>query len=548
MSEMVQLGGLPGSPKDGGRPRPNPPYKKNGGLGNPPYHRKTVTAEEAAGEKVRREKARRHLVDYSEYVAPFYKAARHHRLVAEKLELVERYITTGGEEGIGRLMIFEPPRHGKTEQVSRLFPSWLLGRHPDDRIILTSYGADLAQDDSRAVRAYVTGDRYKALFGSRSTVDVAVELSEDTRAKSNWDLAAPNRGGVFAAGIGGGITGKGANLLVIDDPFKNRDEAESESYRRKVLSWYQSAAYQRLEKGGAIVITHTRWHQEDLAGQLLTRMISDPLMADQWEIVFLPALALAEEEYCKDEAEFTKNMLRGIYIPKTDVLGRKTGEALWPEKFDEAALARIRANTSEAEFASLDQQQPRPAEGGFFDEKDLTIIERAPEGLKWVRYIDLALGETRQADWNTTVAEGMDKDGTVYLRDMLRVHELTNFEAQLKSWMTSDLEKGVVWGVEKVSFQSLFFRELMKDPRLANTAIRLIVPEGDKVSRARPLQTRAKQGKVKLVRGTWNQTFIQEALAFPGGTHDDQVDTASGGLVMLAKYGGERRKAGSHQG
>ena len=144
-----------------------------------------------------------------------------------------------------------------------------MGKQPDKRVILTSYGADLAQDDSRAVRAYVTGSKFAALFGEKSTLDAPVELSEDASAKSAWDLAEPHRGGLVAAGVGGGITGKGAHLLVVDDPFKNRDEANSEAYRKRVMSWWRSSAYTRLEDGGAIVITHTRWHPNDLAGELL---------------------------------------------------------------------------------------------------------------------------------------------------------------------------------------------------------------------------------------------------------------------------------------
>lgn len=508
----------------------------------------TITPEAALAERVRREQARRGLVAFSEYVAPFYHAARHHRYVAEKLEQVERYIASKGKEGIGRLMIVEPPRHGKTEQVSRLFPAWLMGRRPDSRVILTSYGADLAQDDSKAVRAYVTGERYAALFGATSTIDDVVTLSEDTRSKSNWDLAEPHRGGVVAAGIGGGITGKGAHLMVIDDPFKNRDEAESETYRRKVMSWYRSSAYTRLEDGGAVVITHTRWHPEDLAGQLLALMANDPLLTDQWEVVFLPALGLEPGQYSRDEEDFQRNLLRGIYLPQADPLGRAPGQALWPEKYDEAALARIRANIGEYEFSALDQQQPRPAEGGFFDEKDFTIVERAPEGLRWVRYVDLALGRTQTADWNATVATALDEsDGTVYYRDMLRVHELSEFCEQLKHWMTSDSERGVEWGLEDVAFQSLVIKDLLKEPALAAVAMRPIHPESDKVSRARAVQTRARQGKVRLVRGAWNRTFIAEALTFPAGAHDDQVDTFSGGLILLNRKI-QIKAATSHQG
>ena len=495
----------------------------------------TLTPEKALGERVRREQARRGLIAFSEYVAPFYKAARHHRLVAEKLELVELYIRTGGKEGIGRLMIFEPPRHGKSEQVSRLFPAWLLGKNPDKRVILTAYGADLAGADSKAVRQYVIGDRYRALFGDHSTIDTPVELSSDTQAANAWDLADPYRGGVVASGIGGGITGKGAHLLVIDDPFKNRDEAESEAYRKKVMSWYKSSAYTRLEQGGAVVITHTRWHDDDLAGQLLKQMASDPLLADQWVIIFLPSLALKEKEYCQDEENFQKNLLRGLFLPSKDPLDRKPGEALWPEKYSAAALAHIHFIIGPHETASLHQQLPRPAEGGFFDEKDFPIVERAPEGLQWVRYVDLALGETAAADWNTTLGTALDEStGIVYYRGMLRVHELTEFFVQLKAWMLSADEKGVIWGIESVAFSSLVFQELMKDKELAAIAITKLTPEANKVSRARAVQTRAKQDKVRLVRGAWNQGFINEALAFPSGAHDDQIDTASGGLLMVA--------------
>lgn len=495
-----------------------------------------ITAEDAAAERVRREKARRSLVAYSEYVAPFYKAAPHHQLVAEKLEQVELYIRTKGQQGIGRLMICEPPRHGKTEQVSRLFPSWLLGKQPDSRVIVTSYGADLAQDDSKSIRAYVTSDRYRALFGDLSVAEAPVELSEDTRSKANWDLAAPHRGGVVAAGIGGGITGKGAHLLVIDDPYKNRDEAESEAYRRKVASWYKSSAYTRLEDGGAVVITHTRWSPEDLAGSLLKMMASNPILADQWDVVFLPALALDYGEYCRDEEDFQKNLLRGTFLPQADPLGRHPGEALWPEKYPEATLAKIQANVEEFEFSALYQQLPRPATGGFFDEKDFPIVENAPAGLQWVRYVDLALGRTQTADWNDSLATALDlATGIVYYRDMLREHELTSFLIQTKSWMLSENEKGVIWALESNSFQSLVAQDLLKDKSLASIPIMSILAEGDKVSRARALQTRARQGKVRLVRGAWNAAFISEALVFPNGKHDDQVDTASGGLQLIAE-------------
>lgn len=197
-----------------------------------------VSPQEAALERIQREKARRHLVDFSEYVsAPWYQAYDHHRLVGEALEQVARYIETKGREGIGRLMIFEPPRHGKTEQVSRQFPAWLLGRLPDTRIILTSYNGDRANANSRAARDLILDPRYAAIFGRTSGNETPVKMSEDSRSVTAWDLAYPYRGGMVAAGVGGGITGTGAHLMVVDDPLRGREEAESQAQRDRIWDW-----------------------------------------------------------------------------------------------------------------------------------------------------------------------------------------------------------------------------------------------------------------------------------------------------------------------
>lgn len=496
-----------------------------------------ASPEEALAVRARRAQARLHLMSYATYVAPWYQPARHHYLVAEYLEQVYRYIESGGQEGIGRLMVVEPPRHGKTEEVSRLFPSWLLGKLPDSRTILTAYGADLANEDSRAVRNYVTSEQYKKLFGEMSALDAPVELDEESSAKANWSLAAPHRGMVVSAGIGGSIVGKGAHLLVIDDPFKNRKDAESESYRQGLISWYKSAAYTRLEKGGAIIITHTRWHPDDLAGTLLEEMVNDPLMADQWVVLHLPALALEESEYVQDEAVFMDKMRRGQYVPQKDPLGRKPGEALWPEKYDTTRLAHIRAVVQD-EFDSQYQGLPKKAKGNFFDEGNFRIIETRPAGLRWFAYIDLALGQTKTADWNAVIPGALNKaNGTVTYRDLLHIQDLDEFLEQLVAWMVEPREKGTVWGVESVAFSSLVFRQFMRDPRLANVSIVPMTPVDDKVTRARPLRTRSLQGLVEIVRGPWwRESAWPEMETFPTGKHDDIVDSMSGALDMLALY------------
>jgi predicted phage terminase large subunit-like protein len=501
----------------------------------------------AKAERARRELARRHLIDYSRYVAPWYEPAKHHIYLAGKLEKVKLFIETKGVQGIGRLIVCEPPQYGKTEQTSRLFPSWVLGDLPDTRIILTSYGADLATENSRITRNYVGSDAYANIFGARSAVDEPVELSMESRSVVSWNLK-DHRGSVFASGVGGGITGRPANLVVIDDPFKSREDAESEVYRKKVMSWYRSVVYPRVANtpGAAIIIMHTRWDQEDLVGQLLTQMVSDA-EADQWDVVFLPAIALEEDQYPKTEEEFRENLLRGIYIPKGgDPLGRKPGEALWAERSSVQKILRTKANMLDYDFEALFQQMPRMAEGEFFDDKDFEIIEKAPEGLQWYRYVDLALGESKTSDNNSTIAGAInERTGDLILRDRIKVRELKEFLPRVRTAMLSDDERNTEWGFEDVAFQKLVIQQFMADKTLMKVRMRGVKPLGDKVERARPWQLRAKQGHVKLVRGPWNLDFIREVTSFPKGRHDDDVDTVSGDVQMIAEDGGANKTATS---
>jgi hypothetical protein len=182
---------------------------------------------------------------------------------------------------------------------------------------------------SRAVREIVTGTAFQALFGRLSTLGEPVQLSSDSRNVQAWDLAQPHRGGLVAAGVGGGITGLSADLLIIDDPIKNREEAESEARRNLVDDWYRSSAYTRLSPWGAIVLFHTRWHPDDLAGRLLRRQLDG---GDAWTVVFLPALAM--EQYAGSEAQQREMMRDGLYLPLEDALGTATGRgalarAIW---------------------------------------------------------------------------------------------------------------------------------------------------------------------------------------------------------------------------
>ncbi|MBE3038627.1 MAG: hypothetical protein IMZ62_07435, partial [Chloroflexi bacterium] len=210
---------------------------------------KLLTPQMAMAERARRELARRHLAHFGQYMEPKWTIAPHQRLICQYLEKVYRYIETHGQEGIGRLIIEMPPQHTKTTWASRFFPAWLLGKRPDSNVLLTAYGADLATENSRKVRNMIQGERYKNIFGERSALAEAVEISSDSRSTTSWNLSDPYTGGVVAAGVGGGITGRPADLLVIDDPVKNRQEADSIQHRKSVLSWFDSSAMTRVRKG-----------------------------------------------------------------------------------------------------------------------------------------------------------------------------------------------------------------------------------------------------------------------------------------------------------
>lgn len=509
-----------------------------------------VSPDAARSERVRREQARRNFLKFCQYVDPRYETPAHIRLVAGRLQEVARFIESGGKEGISRLMIELPPRHGKSEMASRKFPAWMLGRRPDSRVILASYGADLASKHSRAVRDLVMSTRYQALFGGLSSKDEPVELSSDSRSVAAWDLATPHRGGMVAAGVGGGITGLGADLLILDDLFKNREEGESEARRDFVDDWYKSSAYTRLEPFAAIILFFTRWHPDDQAGKLIQRMVEDAT-SDQWEVVFLPALALGD--YPTSEKAQREKMAEGVYLPLADPLGRKPGEALWPNRFGVAWLEAKKANIDLYEFEALYQQMPYLREGGFFKRDWFTMVESGPgkDAMMRIRYWDKA-STPGGGDFTAGVMVSRDKDGIYYIEHVAR-----------GQWSPGDRDRKMAeigkQDYEQVGSFAIWHQQdpgsAGKDSAQSTSAVmaeagltaRFEPVTGDKEVRAGPLSSAAQAGKVKLVKGTWNEAFMAEIAAFPKGRFDDQVDSAASAFNKVRELR-KRKEATSFQG
>jgi predicted phage terminase large subunit-like protein len=423
--------------------------------------------------------AAENLIAFTEYTNPGYSSAPHHRKIAEKLEAVER-----GE--IDRLAIFMPPRHGKSELASRRFPAWYLGRNPDRQIIAASYNSDLASDFGREVRNIVAGPEYCAIFDTR--------LREDSRAAERWNT---EQGGAYvAAGVGTAVTGRGAHILLIDDPLKDREEADSEIRRQRVWEWYASTAYTRLMPGGAVILIQTRWHEDDLAGRLL-----ETKTGDKWDVLDLPAL-------------------------------NEAGEALWPEWYGAKSLERIRTAIGPREWSALYQQRPSPEDGNYFRVDWLKPYNKAParETLRVYGASDYAVTKDG-GDWTCHVVVGLDPEGRMYLLDLWRKQAAADewieaFCDLVKEW------KPIGWAEETGQIRSGVgpFLDRRQRERKAFVAREQFPTRGDKAVRAQSIRGRmALEGLYVPTAAPWYPGLRSELLSFPAGKHDDQVDAL--GLV-----------------
>ena len=390
---------------------------------------------------------------------------------------------------IKRLMLFLPPRHGKSEMTTVRYPVWRLEQEPHLRVIIGAYNQMLANSFNRKARK-IAAERF-ALSGERAAVE---------------DWQTPAGGGIRAAGVGAGVTGRGADLVIIDDPVKNREEAESHTYRDRVWDWYTDDLYTRLEPGASMILIMTRWHEDDLAGRILGSE-----RAHDWQIVNLPALA-----------------------ETSDPLGRAPGAALCPERYDETALSNIKEVLGSRSFAALYQQRPQPAEGALFRREWFDIVDRAPEGLLWGRYWDLAASTKTSADYTASGAVALDpNDGSIYIRDMIRGRwEWPDARKIVIQTMLS--EPNAIHGIEEAMHGLAAVQDLRRVREINHIALRGVTVDKDKLTRALPWSIKAEARKVRLVRGPWIAAFLDEVCMFPQGTHDDQVDTISGGMGLVA--------------
>ncbi len=443
---------------------------------------------------------------------------RHIDLLASELEAVAR-----GE--VKRLMVLMPPRHIKSELISRKFPAWYLGTHPDKSIILCSYGADLAEGFSREARN--TLEARAAWFG--------VGVASDSRSVSEWHMEG-HRGGLVAAGVGGPITGKGANIAIIDDPLKGAEEANSEVIRQKLKDWYRSVLRTRLTPHGAIILVMTCWHQDDLGGWLREQAKTG---GEQWRVVSLPAIAEAD-----------------------DLLGRTEGEALWPEMFGLSELLATKQSLGSYLWQSLYQQNPQPGEGArfrrsWFRYARLTDVDGVPmwtlpgsEGREDRHYavaecyriqtVDTAMTAKQTSDYFVCSTWDVTPDADLMLVDVFRERAETVRHMDILRGQF-DLHQPSVQLVE----QAVSGYNLIQEAQIVGLPVVGVKADIDKVSRSLPMQARYEAGKVyHRADADWIGDVESELLAFPIGTHDDFVDTASmAGIELMGRVAREPEPA-----
>jgi predicted phage terminase large subunit-like protein len=454
-----------------------------------------------------------------------------------------------------RLMIFMPPRHGKSETVTFRYTAWRLLRDPGLNVIIGSYNQRLANKASRRIQRIFQDERSRTFTKSgRSHFPVAVSSGTNTRptrAIAEWETG--GGGTVRAVGVGAGIAGFGAGLVVIDDPVRNRADAESEAYREKVWDWFNDDIYTRLEPGAAIILIQTRWHDDDLAGRLLKEMQDG---GEQWEVVKLPAIAeewsadtpvrmsIAWTRTGEDEMESpheetgltggTGHADEGVRVP-TDPIGRRPGEALCPERYPIEELEKRRRKLGSYSFAALYQQEPVPSRGVKFKREWFRkVIDEAPKGLRWKRGYDLAVSLKTTADYTASFRCAYDKAGNLYIADGYRARiEYPEQRRYIVERMQA--ERNTEHGVESALHGKALIQDLRREPRNRAFAFKEVKVAGDKLTRALAWLNLAESGKLYLVRGSWIDEFVDEVSKFPHGKHDDQIDAVSVAVEMLAK-------------
>lgn len=487
----------------------------------PAFDSSTAEAHPQA-ELAARELARRRLLHFIKRFRPKYLAGWVHEDICRRLE---RFLVAVERGESPRLLLMCPPRSGKSEIGSRHFPAWVLGKHPDWEIIAASHTASLTLSFSRYIRDILRDPAYKVLFPD-------THLDPASQSTENWNLL--NGGGYLAAGVGTGITGRGAHILLLDDLVKDENEATSATITDGTWSWYSSTAYTRLAPGGGVLGIMTWWSEADWAGRIQAVMASGE--GDKFEIVRYPAINEEGDEYLLADDTIVE-IIPGDTVPEGARLTRPKGTAIHPERYSTQAMQRIKSNLFAAGehwvWNALYQQNPVPDDGTFFTKDMFRYYGTAPARDEMYVYQawDFAITEGQGKDYTVGACLGQDHRGNLYLLDLVRfqsgdsfviVDEIMNFA---RKWRVDLLgfEDGQIWKA-----MSAVFEKACEDARYY-PATELLKPLTDKKVRATPLRGLMQHGKVYFDdKADWFQPLRREFTRFlSGGKNDDIVDAVS---------------------
>ena len=401
-----------------------------------------------------------------------------------------------------RLLLSLPPRHGKSTLASIYLSAWYLGKNPDHHIILTAHTHDLAASFSNKAKG-VLADVGEEVFG--------IEIDPKVAARDNWQIKG-RQGGMTAAGIGGPILGRGANLLLIDDPVKNAEEAKSAVYREQFRDWFLSTAMSRLEPGGVVILTAARWTIDDPIGWLL----SQP--EKKWHWVNFPAIATGD---------------------KSDPLKRKKGEALWPRRWPIESLDAKRADVGSRWFEANYQGNPLPAETAAFKPAWIRLVDEPPPVDETIRCRgwDTASSESKTADYTAGVRVSYHAEtGLYFIEHVIRAKLSPGaLKRRIGGTARSDGYETAVRIEQEPGGSGLIAAEALLE-ELSDYDTGSVRATGSKESRWQPLAAAMENGKVYIVAdGAWAEEFIEELLHVPSSAHDDMVDATSLAFSELRK-------------
>ena len=454
---------------------------------------------ELLNEKKTQEKAEQNFLDFVKSMWPAFIEGEHHKIMADAFERV-----ANGE--LKRLIVNMPPRHTKSEFASYLFPAWFLGKYPEKKIIQTAHTAELAVGVGRKVRNLISNDDYQKVFKG-------LELSSDSKAAGRWNT---NKGGdYFAIGVGGAVTGKGADVLVIDDPHSEQEAAVGQyntDVYDKVYEWYTSGPRQRLQPGGAIIIVMTRWSKRDLTGQIIKNSIQKE-GAGEWEVIELPAI-----------------------LP--------SGKALWPGFWKQEELESLKAELPVSKWNAQYQQNPTSEEGALIKREwwQEWTQTQLPQCEAIIQSWDTAFLKTQRADYSACTTWGIfnwpDEDGKTIPNLIL----LDSFKEKLEfpELKRAAYDKYWEWEPDQMIIEAKAAGSpLIFELRAMGIPVTEFTPSRgqDKIARVNAVTDLFASGVVWCPPTRWADEVVEECASFPSGDHDDLVDSTTQALLRFRQGG-----------